>query len=29
MYHTAMNPNPAAKLYGSTQFGVPIFDMFL
>ena len=29
MHHTAMNPNPAAKLYGSAQFGVPIFDMFL
>ncbi len=29
MHHTAMNPNPAARLYGSAQFGVPIFDMFL
>jgi 3-hydroxy-9,10-secoandrosta-1,3,5(10)-triene-9,17-dione monooxygenase len=29
MHHTAMNPNPAAKLYGSAQFGLPLFDMFL
>jgi 3-hydroxy-9,10-secoandrosta-1,3,5(10)-triene-9,17-dione monooxygenase len=29
MHHTAMNPNPSAKLYGSAQFGIPIFDMFL
>jgi 3-hydroxy-9,10-secoandrosta-1,3,5(10)-triene-9,17-dione monooxygenase len=29
MHHTAMNPNPAARLYGAAQFGVPIFDMFL
>jgi 3-hydroxy-9,10-secoandrosta-1,3,5(10)-triene-9,17-dione monooxygenase len=29
MHHTAMNPNPAARLYGSARFGVPIFDMFL
>ena len=29
MHHTAMNPNPAAKLYGSTLFGVAILDMFL
>jgi 3-hydroxy-9,10-secoandrosta-1,3,5(10)-triene-9,17-dione monooxygenase len=29
MHHAAMNPNPAAKLYGSAQFGLPIFEMFL
>jgi 3-hydroxy-9,10-secoandrosta-1,3,5(10)-triene-9,17-dione monooxygenase len=29
MHHTAMNLNPAAKLYGSALFGVPVFDMFL
>jgi 3-hydroxy-9,10-secoandrosta-1,3,5(10)-triene-9,17-dione monooxygenase len=29
MHHTAMNPNPAARLYGAAQFGVPVFDMFL
>jgi len=29
MHHTAMNPNPAARLYGSAKFGVPILDMFL
>jgi 3-hydroxy-9,10-secoandrosta-1,3,5(10)-triene-9,17-dione monooxygenase len=29
MHHTAMNPNPAARLYGAAQFGSPIFDMFL
>ena len=29
MHHTAMNLNPAAKLYGSSLFGVPVFDMFL
>jgi 3-hydroxy-9,10-secoandrosta-1,3,5(10)-triene-9,17-dione monooxygenase len=29
MHHAAMNPNPAARLYGSAQFGVPILDMFL
>jgi 3-hydroxy-9,10-secoandrosta-1,3,5(10)-triene-9,17-dione monooxygenase len=29
MHHAAMNPNPAAKLYGSAQFGLPIFELFL
>ena len=29
MHHTAMNPNPAARLYGAAQFGAPVFDMFL
>jgi len=29
MHHTAMNPNPAARLYGAAQFGTPILDMFL
>jgi 3-hydroxy-9,10-secoandrosta-1,3,5(10)-triene-9,17-dione monooxygenase len=29
MHHTAMNPNPAAKLYGAALFGAPVFDMFL
>ncbi|MBV8774965.1 MAG: hypothetical protein JO166_21920 [Deltaproteobacteria bacterium] len=29
MHHAAMNPNPAARLYGSAQFGIPILDMFL
>ncbi len=29
LHHTAMNPNPAARLYGSALFGVAIFDMFL
>jgi 3-hydroxy-9,10-secoandrosta-1,3,5(10)-triene-9,17-dione monooxygenase len=29
MHHAAMNPNPAAKLYGSARFGLPIFEMFL
>jgi 3-hydroxy-9,10-secoandrosta-1,3,5(10)-triene-9,17-dione monooxygenase len=29
MHHAAMNPNPAAKLYGSARLGVPILDMFL
>ncbi|HEV3110377.1 MAG TPA: hypothetical protein VGY99_07770 [Candidatus Binataceae bacterium] len=29
MAHAAMNPNPAAKLYGAAQLGVPVFDLFL
>jgi 3-hydroxy-9,10-secoandrosta-1,3,5(10)-triene-9,17-dione monooxygenase len=29
MHHAAMNPNPAAKLYGSARFGLPIFELFL
>jgi 3-hydroxy-9,10-secoandrosta-1,3,5(10)-triene-9,17-dione monooxygenase len=29
MHHTAMNPHPAARLYGSAKFGAPVFDMFL
>jgi 3-hydroxy-9,10-secoandrosta-1,3,5(10)-triene-9,17-dione monooxygenase len=29
MHHAAMNPNPAAKLYGAARFGQPILDMFL
>jgi 3-hydroxy-9,10-secoandrosta-1,3,5(10)-triene-9,17-dione monooxygenase len=29
MHHAAMNPNPAARLYGAARFGLPIFDMFL
>ncbi|MGH7933987.1 MAG: hypothetical protein ACREQN_12600 [Candidatus Binataceae bacterium] len=29
MHHAAMNANPAARLYGSAQLGVPILDMFL
>jgi len=29
MAHTAMNPNPAAKLYGAALLGVPILDLFL
>jgi 3-hydroxy-9,10-secoandrosta-1,3,5(10)-triene-9,17-dione monooxygenase len=29
MHHAAMNPHPAARLYGAAQFGVPILDMFL
>jgi 3-hydroxy-9,10-secoandrosta-1,3,5(10)-triene-9,17-dione monooxygenase len=29
MHHAAMNPNPAARLYGSAQLGVPILDPFL
>jgi 3-hydroxy-9,10-secoandrosta-1,3,5(10)-triene-9,17-dione monooxygenase len=29
MHHTAMNPNPAARLYGAARFGLPILDMFL
>jgi len=28
-HHTAMNPEPAARLYGSAQLGVPILDLFL
>lgn len=28
-HHTAMNPDPAARLYGSAQLGVPILDLFL
>jgi 3-hydroxy-9,10-secoandrosta-1,3,5(10)-triene-9,17-dione monooxygenase len=29
MHHTAMNPNPAARLYGSAQLGTAILDLFL
>ena len=29
MHHAAMNTSSAAKLYGSSLFGVEIFDMFL
>lgn len=29
MHHAALNPNPAARLYGSAQLGVSILDMFL
>jgi 3-hydroxy-9,10-secoandrosta-1,3,5(10)-triene-9,17-dione monooxygenase len=29
MHHAAMNPSPAARLYGSAQLGAPILDMFL
>jgi 3-hydroxy-9,10-secoandrosta-1,3,5(10)-triene-9,17-dione monooxygenase len=29
MAHAAMTPNPAAKLYGAAQLGVPVFDLFL
>ena len=29
MAHAAMNPNPAARLYGAAQLGVPILDQFL
>jgi len=29
MAHAAMRPNPAAKLYGAAQLGVPVFDLFL
>lgn len=28
-HHTAMNPDPAARLYGAAQLGLPILDMFL
>ena len=28
-HHTAMNPDPAARLYGSAQLGLPILDLFL
>ncbi|HKV53052.1 MAG TPA: hypothetical protein VJN94_00280, partial [Candidatus Binataceae bacterium] len=29
MHHTAMNPNPAARLYGSARLGTPMLDLFL
>ncbi|MGH7987315.1 MAG: acyl-CoA dehydrogenase family protein [Candidatus Binataceae bacterium] len=29
MHHAAMNPDPAAKLYGQARLGVPILDLFL
>jgi 3-hydroxy-9,10-secoandrosta-1,3,5(10)-triene-9,17-dione monooxygenase len=29
IHHGAMNPNPAAKLYGAALLGLPIFDLFL
>jgi 3-hydroxy-9,10-secoandrosta-1,3,5(10)-triene-9,17-dione monooxygenase len=29
IHHTAMNPNPPARLYGSALFDLPVFDMFL
>ena len=29
MHHTALNANPAAKLYGAARLGVPILDLFL
>jgi 3-hydroxy-9,10-secoandrosta-1,3,5(10)-triene-9,17-dione monooxygenase len=29
VHHTAMNPNPSAKLYGAAQFGLPILDLLL
>jgi 3-hydroxy-9,10-secoandrosta-1,3,5(10)-triene-9,17-dione monooxygenase len=29
MGHVALNPNLAAKLYGSAQLGLPILDLFL
>jgi 3-hydroxy-9,10-secoandrosta-1,3,5(10)-triene-9,17-dione monooxygenase len=29
MHHAAMNPNSAARLYGSAQLGIAIFDLFL
>jgi len=28
-HHTAMNPDPAARLCGPAQLGVPILDLFL
>ena len=28
-HHTAMNPDPAARLYSSAQLGLPILDLFL
>ena len=28
-HHAAMNPNSAARLYGSAQLGIAIFDLFL
>ena len=28
-HHTAMNPDPAARLCGSAQLGVPILDLFV
>ncbi len=29
MHHAAMNSNSAARLYGSAQLGIAIFDLFL
>ncbi len=28
-HHTAMNPDPAARLYGAALLGIPILDLFL
>lgn len=27
--HAGLDPNPAAKLYGAAEFGLPILDIFL